>query len=296
LLAQDAFAVITPTLDSTDFSQSYLTIEANGYPYGLFAFNSSFTASSYDMHSSPQINLRIDRNQGMYDNSEVGWMAVSGSERLKTSSGVVSFTDLQPAAYVNVPIVADSMPHGDETIVFVLTNATHGAVESGSVSTTLLATNNARGLFGFAEFSLASVVWKNPQSDTKFTLTIIRTVGAADDVNVTYIIVDSFGAYLSPSTADVFAIHSGARVTSGLITFAAGQLQASLELFVASFANPELTRVYSIRLTNASRVSRNDIDLFRMFHTNLITIIYVRLIVCRKYRQRSKRFGGHCPA
>ena len=241
------YNISSPRLASGSLTQSVLNIGQHDYPNGMISFNVEQSILVAPVQPKSSFDLTLTRSFGLYSTVSVDWSVPAGTSRLSATSGTVIFTEGQTTANITVQIIVDSIPRGNETIVFALGNPIGGAsIGTSNINAIILACNNVYGLFSVSAISQAITVNKQVNATSQVSIIVARTVGSAATINVGWSIS-------GPLPSDVTAIDGSS--TSGSITFLPGQLTGVIVLSIAAINIPQLTQYYSVQLVSANSVS-----------------------------------------
>jgi uncharacterized delta-60 repeat protein len=189
--------------------------------------------------------ININRLGGDYGTSTVvfntgGGSATPGVDYQPQTNVLVTFPPGATVQQVNVPII-NGVSDGNQTVNLQLTNVTGSALSSPSNAVlTILDRTLANGSFVFSATNYV-VSEGGGVGYTNAYITVLRTNGAAGIVSVSY------------GTADGTAVAGGKYVpTSGILTFADGELSKTFAVPVINTATVEATESFYVWLTNAT--------------------------------------------
>ncbi|MFN8526793.1 MAG: Calx-beta domain-containing protein [Chloroflexota bacterium] len=133
--------------------------------------------------------------------------ARAGSDYTNTT-GTVTFGANETEKSIQIPLLADSLSEGSETLTFALSNPTGGATLGATTTATVTVTDDDLG--GTIQFS--SPTFTGSEGAGAATITVTRSGGAASGVSVSYATANG--------TAQAGADYTA---TTGTVTFAAGE-------------------------------------------------------------------------
>ncbi|MGH0186896.1 UNVERIFIED_CONTAM: hypothetical protein FKN15_023214 [Acipenser sinensis] len=150
-----------PSIGLTDTAR--VTIAMNGDAFGVFLIYSTSPNATkgglyLEVQEEPQntVLLVIERRGGSLGQVTVEWSVVGGTATLNTdfigTGEVLTFADGDLRKTIQLSIVDDSEPEGNETIVVSLTQTEGGSrilPSSDTVTILILASDNAAGVIGF---------------------------------------------------------------------------------------------------------------------------------------------------
>lgn len=189
---------------------------ANVAAPGQFRFVASNPSLAENAGSA---SITVERVQGSEGAASVSYASADGTASAgsdyTSSSGVLNFADGQTSASFTVPVLADVVAEGDETVQLSLSNPTNGAA-LGSPSAATLTINNvpARGSLAFA----TAMVSVNETAGSA-QITVSRTQGSEGPVSVQYASADGTATAGNDYTA-----------ISGTLNFADGELSKTISV------------------------------------------------------------------
>nr|XP_006812422.1 PREDICTED: G protein coupled receptor 98-like protein isoform X1 [Saccoglossus kowalevskii] len=257
-------ASIDPTADTND-----LFIPVSDSPHGLLQFSNGSPPAFNDPLIMPAtsliqrrvsesigtVSLLIVRAQGLSGEITAEWRtfdrtAVSAGKSpidFVSRGGVLTFADQQRYAYVDIQIIDNSIPELDKMFEVQLSNPGGGAsIAIGSTIQVIIEnSDNAYGVFQFADNSLSTVVAEEIIGYSTASLEVIRAGGALGEV------VLDWSAEEHPLSTGLNATDD-LLTTNGQVTFAVNQYSANIEIQILTDTIPELDEVFIVILKNPS--------------------------------------------
>ena len=188
----------------------------------------AFSAPTFVVAENGTATVTLTRTGGSSGAFTVNVAATGGTATPVTDFGTVpttvTFADGQTTATFTLPIVADTLIEGDETIVLTLSAPTNGAVLAAQATTTLTITDD--DFAGTVQFS--SATYSGAEGVPTAIVTLTRTGGTAGTVTV---LVSATGG-----TATIGSDFTGVPAT---VTFLDGQTTATLTLPILDDATLE---------------------------------------------------------
>ncbi|KAK1176563.1 adhesion G-protein coupled receptor V1-like [Acipenser oxyrinchus oxyrinchus] len=234
-----------PSIGLTDTAR--VTISMNGDAFGVFLiYSTSPNATKGGLYLEVQEELQnmvllvIERRGGSLGQVTVEWSVVGGTATLNTdfngTGEVLTFADGDLRKTIQLSIVDDSEPEGNETIVVSLTQTEGGSrilPSSDTVTILILASDNAAGVIGF-QTSSRSVMAREGES---VQLLITRSAPGLGNVTVDWSIQ-------GPRVEQNFANFTG------VLFFPQGSLNASISVKLLDDGIPEEKEEYRVILAN----------------------------------------------
>ena len=166
------------------------------------------------------------------DFTTVDGTAVAPSD-YETTSGTLTFAPGETQATIDVPIVEDDIPEGDETFDIVFSNPSNGDLPTDTVTVTI------------------------SDADPIPTITVAAGSGG-EDTGSTPLVVSLDGPSSVPVTVDFTTVDGTAvapsdyETTSGTLTFAPGETQATIDVPIVEDDIPEGDETFDIVFSNPS--------------------------------------------
>jgi hypothetical protein len=210
-----------------------------------------FAASSYSVNEAAgTVTIGVARVNGSDGAVSVQYASSNGSALAGQDYAAVSGTLAWAAGETSVrtitmPIIDDGLVEAGETVFFALTNPTGGASLGSTARATLtIADNDVVPTASQFQFSAAS--YSANENAGAVTIKVTRTGGSASAASVQYKTYDRAG---DPNVAWG---ESDYRVTSGKLTFAAGELTRTFTVALIDDKKIEANEVFGIALVNPS--------------------------------------------
>ena len=177
----------------------------------------AFSASQYRAREGAKAVITVRRSGATGPSLSVGYAALQGTATLgdfSLVSGTLSFPSGVVTRSFQVPLTADSLAEGPETVVLVLSGATPAGTLGSPSSAVLVIDDDDKG--GAVQFAASTAT---VAEGTTGSLKIVRTGGLASGARVKY------AATLGTATNG-----SDYALSAGSVVFAAGQTAATLSL------------------------------------------------------------------
>ncbi|XP_070543508.1 adhesion G-protein coupled receptor V1-like isoform X2 [Ptychodera flava] len=281
-------ASIDPNADTNK-----IVISESDYPQGILQFSDGPPPSPNDPMIPPAtepvqvrvpetvgvVSLLVVRAQGLSGTVSVEWRtfdrtAVSAGKSpvdFMSGGGVLTFTDQQRYAYIDITVIDNNVPEldkmfevqlsnpagGDDGELCVVTPATDTMPTVSSVTfcastgigstvqVIIESSDNAYGVFQFADTSLSVIVDEENSGLSVAVLEVIRAGGALGEATVDWQVETHPSNPQTNVTDDLL-------FQNGQVTFAVNQYSANIEIQILSDAIPELDEIFTVELTNPS--------------------------------------------
>ncbi|XP_030633613.1 adhesion G-protein coupled receptor V1 [Chanos chanos] len=242
-----------PKLDTQGFVAE-ITIEANDGIRGIIGWQSI----DYEVNETlGLLTLVAYRDAGTYGNVSVFFYAQNLEAQVgldfNTTPSVLHFVDGERYKFVEVEILDDALPEGDERFRLILTNPSMG-LELGPNTTatvTILTNDDGRGIISFnnsEHFLLREPTSMSGLGDSVATLYIVRDPpqGTFGTVMVQFSITDSNGSLY---TTDLSPSH-------GFVVLEDGVRFKTLEIWAVLDEEPEMNETFTVTLFNPTGGAR----------------------------------------
>lgn len=251
-----------PTLSSSTGSQ--INILANDDIRGRFGFLADSLFEGVDEGVPVQLSVR--RTRGMQDDVVVRWSirpagAVIGdpADDFVSLAGELFFPaddDTGRVQTIAIQVTDDMTPELEEAYEVVLTVAEQGASidEAAAVASIVIsASDDANGVFGVDTASSSAVVQESPDGVSKASIVVARRGGTQGSVTlnwaVTSLCVPDTPGDLCGRTLTQALDFAASQPLSGALTFADGQVSATIELEVVNDVLPEGDEATTVQLS-----------------------------------------------
>ncbi|HEU4837008.1 MAG TPA: Calx-beta domain-containing protein [Pyrinomonadaceae bacterium] len=168
--------------------------------------------------------------------------AIAGSDYTATS-GTLTFAPGELSKNINIPIVLDNLfENADETFGLTLSNATGGAIITGSASTITIIDDDLRPAISVANTAIN--VFEGDSGDHNLIVTVRLTNPSVQTVTVDYATANGTAAAGSDYVA-----------ASGSVTIPAGSVGAVVNIPITGDTTIEPDETFSLTLSNATNVN-----------------------------------------
>ncbi|KAK9974393.1 hypothetical protein ABG768_022494 [Culter alburnus] len=203
------------------------------------------------------LNLVAYRDAGTYGNVSLFFYAQNLEAQLgldfNATPSMIHFVDGERHKFIEVQILDDAIPEGDETFQLILTNPSAG-LELGKNTTatvTILANDDGHGIISFnnsEHFLLREPTSMSGLGESVATLYIIRDPpqGIFGTVTVQFTITDANGSLYTDDLTP----------SSGFVVLEDGVRFKTLEIWAVLDAEPEMNETFTVTLSNPTGGAR----------------------------------------
>jgi len=202
------------------------------------------TNSITQLENSGGFSINVVRTNGSTGTVTVQYATTDGTAKAPSdytsTSGTLTFNDGETSKPINVPIIDDNTPEGNESFTLSLSNPTGGAVPGNITSATFFIQDNELPTLSINDVSQS----EGNSGTTAFSFTVTSSNVITNNVDV------SFATANGTATAG-----SDYQATNGVLTIPAGQTTKTITVTVSGDATQEPDETFFVNLSNSSNAT-----------------------------------------
>uniref|UniRef100_A0A8K9V586 Adhesion G-protein coupled receptor V1 n=1 Tax=Oncorhynchus mykiss TaxID=8022 RepID=A0A8K9V586_ONCMY len=243
--------------------QVTVLIPANDDAHGVIGFTQgSLSVEVEELTKGNPVSLSVERRRGTFRRLTIHWAANGSLEDIFPTSGVVTFSQGQVVATINLTVLADSIPELKERVTITLLDVTTVGLDQHSSGAlidpqraqallTILPNGSPYGLIGW-HLDSQYLLTQEPQSKnpTNVTLTIVREQEASGEVAVHY----QTGPALSKPPSNQASAPQDYTPREGTVIMKENATLALITITILPDEAPELAESFLVNITGVELV------------------------------------------
>nr|XP_029492889.1 adhesion G-protein coupled receptor V1-like [Oncorhynchus nerka] len=242
--------------------QVTVLIPTNDDAHGVIGFTQgSLSVELEELTKGNPISLSVERRRGTFRRLTIHWAANGSLEDIFPTSGVVTFSQGQVVATINLTVLADSIPELKERVTITLLDVTtvgldqhsRGALidpQRAQALLTILPNGSPYGLIGWHLDSQYLLTQEPQKSPTNVTLTIVREQEASGEVAVHY----QTGPALSKPPSNQASAPQDYTPREGTVIMKENATLALITITILPDEAPELAESFLVNITGVELV------------------------------------------